>query len=295
MTYIEGKCSANCAFCPQARESSSSSDRLSRIAWPEYSMTKVLARLQSVGSFQRLCIQSLNYPSAVDDVETIVRQLRLRSDMPISVSIHPLDRVQMRRIHQAGVNSVGVAIDACTPHLFDSVKGMSRGSVYRWETHMKALENALQVFGQGNVTTHLIIGLGETELEAVKFIISMQKMGISVGLFAFTSIRGTDLGKRPSPDISKYRRIQAFRHLLSNGYIDENQIRSNSLGELRIEVDPLLLQEVLSSGQAFQTTGCKGCNRPFYNESPRGPWYNYPRPLTPEEVVEAIALTGLVT
>ncbi|HID80257.1 MAG TPA: hypothetical protein EYP48_00875 [Ignisphaera sp.] len=24
------------------------------------------------------------------------------------------------------------------------------------------------------------------------------------------------------------------------------------------------------------TSGCPGCNRPFYNESPRGPIFNYP-------------------
>ncbi len=295
MTYREERCSANCAFCPQARESSSSSDRLSRISWPEYSIAEVLTGLKRVDAFQRLCIQSLNYPSVSEDVEDIVNQIRMVSELPISVSIHPLNLVQMKRLREAGVNSIGVAVDACTPHLFDSIKGMSRGSAYRWEKHMEALENALQVFGQGNVTTHLIIGLGETELEAAKFILSMHKMGISVGLFAFTSVRGTALEKHPSPSISRYRRMQAFKHLLSGGYIDENHIRSNPLGELRMDVDPLLLREVLSSGQAFQTTGCKGCNRPFYNESPRGPWYNYPRPLTSEEVAEAIALTGLVT
>jgi biotin synthase len=27
---------------------------------------------------------------------------------------------------------------------------------------------------------------------------------------------------------------------------------------------------------AFQTTGCVGCNRPFYNESPGKAMYNYP-------------------
>ncbi|MHA2396428.1 MAG: radical SAM protein, partial [Candidatus Thorarchaeota archaeon] len=39
MTYREGGCEANCAFCPQAQESTSASDRLSRISWPEYSLS----------------------------------------------------------------------------------------------------------------------------------------------------------------------------------------------------------------------------------------------------------------
>jgi biotin synthase-related radical SAM superfamily protein len=54
------------------------------------------------------------------------------------------------------------------------------------------------------------------------------------------------------------------------------------------------LKEILSSGAAFQTSGCKDCNRPYYNERPSGPLYNYPRPLSQEEIAEAIAATGLV-
>ncbi|MEA1905235.1 MAG: radical SAM protein, partial [Candidatus Hadarchaeota archaeon] len=40
----------------------------------------------------------------------------------------------------------------------------------------------------------------------------------------------------------------------------------------------------VNSGEPFRTSGCPGCNRPFYNESPRGPIYNYPKKLSPEEI-----------
>ena len=42
------------------------------------------------------------------------------------------------------------------------------------------------------------------------------------------------------------------------------------------------------NGQAFQTSGCDDCNRPYYNERPGGLIYNYPRQLTPLEVAKAI-------
>jgi biotin synthase-related radical SAM superfamily protein len=48
------------------------------------------------------------------------------------------------------------------------------------------------------------------------------------------------------------------------------------------------LAETLADGVAFQTSGCPDCNRPFYNERPGGPLYNYPRPLTPAEVSRAV-------
>jgi biotin synthase-related radical SAM superfamily protein len=34
----------------------------------------------------------------------------------------------------------------------------------------------------------------------------------------------------------------------------------------------------------FQTSGCPDCNRPFYNEKPSGPFYNYPRKLEIKEI-----------
>jgi biotin synthase len=50
------------------------------------------------------------------------------------------------------------------------------------------------------------------------------------------------------------------------------------------------LEPVLGDGVAFMTTGCPGCNRPFYNERPSGPFYNYPRPLTEEEIRKELAI-----
>jgi biotin synthase len=48
------------------------------------------------------------------------------------------------------------------------------------------------------------------------------------------------------------------------------------------------LDQLLSTGAAFRTSGCPDCNRPFYNERPGGPMYNYARPLTPDEACRAI-------
>jgi biotin synthase-related radical SAM superfamily protein len=44
------------------------------------------------------------------------------------------------------------------------------------------------------------------------------------------------------------------------------------------------LVQIVNSGKPFQTTGCPDCNRPFYNEKPSGPVYNYPRELNSQEI-----------
>jgi len=53
------------------------------------------------------------------------------------------------------------------------------------------------------------------------------------------------------------------------------------------------LSDALKDGQAFQTSGCPGCNRPYYNERPGGPLYNYPHPLTPAEIQQTMREAGL--
>jgi len=294
MTYQDGKCEANCAFCPQARESSSSSDRLSRISWPEFKLESVIECWPAPGQFRRICVQTICYPDVVDDVVDIVHALRQKTKLPISVAIHPISQIDLKKLKDAGVSNIGIAIDACTAELFEEIKGKQRSSQYRWENHNRTLMDALSIFGKGRVTTHLIVGLGESEFEAAKFIVKMYQEGISVGLFAFTNIKGTALENHPTPNLESYRRIQIIRHLVSKGLLNLDQIEEEFDGHISLKMDQLVLREALSSGEAFQVTGCKGCNRPFYNERPRGPMYNFPRSLTQEEIQQAIEETKLV-
>ncbi|TFH05221.1 MAG: radical SAM protein [Candidatus Thorarchaeota archaeon] len=294
MTYQDGKCEANCAFCPQARESSASSDRLSRISWPELSLDSVIENWPPPGQFRRICVQTICYSEVVSDVVDIVGKLRKVTKLPISVAIHPILKTELQTLKDVGVSNIGIALDACTAELFDEIKGEKRDSHYRWENHHQAIQDALTVFGKRNVTTHLIVGLGESEFEAAQFIAQMYQKEVSVGLFAFTNIKGTSLENHPTPDLESYRRIQAVRDLVSRAELKADQIKENSNGIITLMIDQSMVREALSSGEAFQVTGCKGCNRPFYNERPRGPMYNFPRRLTQKEIQQAIEETRLV-
>jgi biotin synthase len=51
-------------------------------------------------------------------------------------------------------------------------------------------------------------------------------------------------------------------------------------------VSKRLLQRIVETGTPFLTSGCPGCNRPYYNERPGGPLYNYPRQPLPDEIRE---------
>ncbi len=294
MTHSENKCSANCAFCPQAQDSSSSPHMLSRIGWPEYKLDDFIHHLRPGLNFRRVCVQCLNYPTVVDDVEEILAAAKTKVKLPVSICIHPVSLGEMKRLQKAGAQKIGIAMDACTPELFEKIKGAGRRGPYRWDHHLEAMHQALEVFGAGNVTTHLIVGLGETEMEAAEFIIKMHEMGITVGLFAFTAIRGTALENASQPALESYRRLQVLRYLITNKLVNPEGVSADESGRLDLIAGAAWLRETLSSGEAFRVTGCSGCNRPYYNERPRGPMYNYPRPLSEDEVHKALAEAGLV-
>ena len=257
-------------------------------------MEDIMDRWPSGNDFDRICIQTLCYDGVVDDVIDIAVNVGKVSDAPISTAIHPVSKQEMQRIKDAGTTDIGVALDACTPELFERVKGADRGVNYRWESHRSALVDALGIFGHNHVTTHLIIGLGETEREAADFIFEMNDLGIGVGLFAFTPIRGTSLEDWPPPSVETYRRVQVVRYLVQRDAVTRDMVRYEENGRISIDLEQSQLRELLASGTAFRVSGCRGCNRPYYNERPSGTLYNYHRPLSEDESKAASEETGLV-
>jgi len=280
LTYHEGRCSANCKFCPQAREATADLRMLSRVIWPRFELEKVLTALKkNSNKFERVCIQAVNYPNVVDDLCELVTCVRNVCKLPISVSCQPLTKQDIERLAESGTERVSIALDAVTPELFERIKGGG----YAWRAHLEALENARAIFGN-RVSTHLIVGLGESEREMVNGIQLLHDRGITVALFAFTPIAGTSLSGHSQPDVTSYRRIQLARFLIVNNLSRAERMRFESGQIVDFGVEQDVLNKTVGSGEPFRTSGCLGCNRPFYNESPRGPIYNYPRKLTPKEI-----------
>jgi biotin synthase-related radical SAM superfamily protein len=283
MSYTEGSCTANCSFCAQGRDNSSDRQHLSRVTWPEFLVIEALKGFNSSAAdvLERICLQVINYPGFLDDTVSLVDTFN-KTGLPISVDTCPVGAAGLRRLKDAGVGRVSIPLDGATPEVFDRIKGSGVGGPYRWETHMKALREAVQIFGAGNVGSNLIVGLGETEKEASQLVQALKEMGVITVLFAFTPLEGTKLSEVPQPPLDAYRRIQAARHLIDRGLITVNDMSFDEAGRIT-GYGSVDLTQALRDGAAFMTTGCPGCNRPFYNERPSGPYYNYPRPLTSEE------------
>jgi biotin synthase-related radical SAM superfamily protein len=288
MTYNAGKCTANCLFCPQARTSQSPAELLSRVSWPAFPTKNVLRKISNAaehGRIRRVCIQALNYPQVFTHLAALATAIKQHATIPVSVSCQPLNSKNTRRLAEAGADRIGIALDAATEKLFNQVKGAKANGPYRWNQQFTQLQEAVNLFGKGNVSTHLIIGLGETEKEAVNLIQQCADTGVLPALFAFTPIRGTAFENKTPPKLASYRRIQLARHLIVNGNANRNDMHFDADGKItHFGINKKQLARTVETGKPFLTSGCPDCNRPFYNEKPSGPIYNYPRNLRQEEI-----------
>lgn len=292
-------CAYDCAFCTQARSASARRGALSRVIWPEYDPGAVAERLQAAaaeGRLVRVCLQVVQGSGWRADVAALVEAVR-GGGLPISVSVHlarPEDAVALAEM---GVDRVAIPLDAATPELYAQIKGRP------WDPTWHALLAAAELL-PGRVGTHLIVGLGEREADLVRLIGELDRHGINVGLFAFTPVRGTRMEGGSPPPLPVYRRIQAAHYLIRRGIVAADEMTFGADGELLdFGLTPAALRAALSGsrpgqagdepGAAFRTSGCPGCNRPYYNERPGSELYNYPRPLTAPEVQRCLAELGL--
>ncbi len=275
-------CVRSCAFCAQAATSTAARNRLSRVAWQQVGLESLLGPLRQAcrsGALVRACLQVVGgHEQVARDVLATLHA----AGIDCSVTLHVDNEQLIGRLLETGASKVSLPLDACGPDVFAQAKGGS------WDRALSTVERAAAAY-PGRIATHLVAGLGETEQELLEVAAALLELGVTVGLFAFTPVPGTAMELLPPPPPVSYRRLQAAMHLLKRGWpIARLSFRSGSLQSLGASDKELL--ELLASGAAFETSGCSGCNRPYYNESVRGFTYNYARPLLAREVDQAIDL-----
>ncbi len=284
------KCQSNCAFCTQAKYSPPSL-KLSRILWPPVEIDNLFKSIGNAEEFSRVCVQCLDYPELSEELPELIQGLKgiLPGKIKISASVPPLPSRTMEQIKSAGADTVSIALDAANEELFEHIKGRMRGNRFTWLGQLRAMTKVKKLFGY--TFTHLIVGLGESDRDIFSMFRQLKEKGIGVSLFAFTPVKGTAL-HRKAPDPVRYHYIQLADYLYSMNKYDPENAEFDKEGRLRtLGPDYNLLIEHIKDwdlAKAFMTRGCSGCNRPYYNERPQGPIYNYPHKPYKEIVIDIL-------
>ncbi len=266
LQFSKTGCLAHCSFCAQSIRNFKNKKFLARITWPTIDLSQLLEALKSnKDKYARICFQTVIKPYFLDEALFTVRKIHEEiPEKPISLAITPIPTRYLEKFYSMGVDYLGIGLDASSPHVFIRVM-----KPYSWEIYMDYIDRSLKVFGDKHVYVHLIVGLGESRIKLYELMEELINRGADIALFAYTSTEKN----YPMVDIYYYREAQIIRYFLNRNYSlrellnpCNNHLQKHILEEIIMNIDKYY--------EIFLTSGCPECTRPYYNESPRGPYYN---------------------
>jgi len=138
------------------------------------------------------------------------------SGLPVEVQFEPpLNLDVINEVGDMGIDSVGIHVETFDPAVLARVApAKARSGI---ESYFAAWERAVRVFGEGQVSTYVILGMGEDP----ELTIEGAKRAIDIGVYPFIvplkPVSGSLMADWPSPPSSYtepiYRRVQAHMAL----------------------------------------------------------------------------------
>jgi len=126
------------------------------------------------------------------------RAIRARVDIPIQAQCEPpADFVWFERLRDAGVDSLGMHLEAVTEPVRRRI--MPGKAEVPLSDYMAAFERAVAVFGRGQVSTYVLAGLGDSVADITRMSEQLLALGVYPFVVPFVPIRGTPLERHPAP------------------------------------------------------------------------------------------------
>jgi biotin synthase len=295
LTYPEG-CRANCAYCGLARHREAERDyadrNFIRVDWPAVPLEQtidIVAKDGDKSPFHRMCISMITHPRSDEDAVTVLKQWTARIDpksIPVSILSNPttMTRADVERLHELGADIFTVALDAATPEIFDRTRGKGVQSPHSWKKYWEILMDARDIFGPQKFGAHIIVGMGETERDVLELVQRLVDLGGHSHMFCFFPEKGSLMDHLPATPRDQWRRVQLARYLIDYQGVRFESMRFDEHGRVvGFGVAEDILEEIVTAGTAFRTSGCPGkfaedisaCDRP-YGDSPPSNIASYP-------------------
>lgn len=295
LTYPEG-CRANCAYCGLARHRESDTNyadrNFIRVDWPALPLDQVIARVAAQGDatpFERMCISMITHPQSDADTPAVLERWRRvipHDRIPVSILSNPttMKRADVQRLYDLGAEIFTVALDACSPEVFERTRGKGVDSPHSWDTYWRVFEQSREIFGPQRIGMHLIVGMGESDHDVLSICARLHRVGGHSHLFCFYPERGSLMDHIPAPPRARWRRVQLARYLIEYAGHPFDALRFSPEGALvDFGMEQAALEAIIAAGIAFRTSGCPGkaredvsaCDRP-YGDSPPSDIASYP-------------------
>jgi biotin synthase len=136
--------------------------------------------------------------------------------------------------------------------------------------------DARDIFGPQKFGAHIIVGMGETEHDVLALVQRLVDLGGHSHMFCFFPEKGSLMDHLPATDRGQWRRVQLARYLIDYKGVRVESMKFDAHGRVEdFGVSESALDEIVTAGTAFRTSGCPGkfaddisaCDRP-YGDSP---------------------------
>lgn len=139
--------------------------------------------------------------SSLDDrgaglLSDCTKALRDETRMRIHVQLEPVDREKIEKLKQSGADTIGIHIESLDRGVFEK---KCPGKAHQWANYWDSWDDAVDVFGENQVSSYVIIGMGEDTSTTKQGIERMCEFGVIPFLVPLRPIMGTKMENVPPP------------------------------------------------------------------------------------------------
>lgn len=116
--------------------------------------------------------------------------------MRVHVQIEPPPRENLEELRAAGADSIGIHIESLDR---DTLRDVCPAKSKEWDDYFRTWEDALEVFGDNQVSSYVILGLGERQKETLAGIDRMCQLGVIPYVVPLRPLDGTSLQDSSPP------------------------------------------------------------------------------------------------
>lgn len=202
-----------CQFC--AIERSLESGNTTALKTPEQlaEVAEAAVRLDGINHFV-MTTGTMNYRDmGVRYLAKCVQAIKAAVDIGIQVQFEPPEDLDdMLLLKEAGVDTVGMHLESLTQEIRERVTpGKATISI---ERYFAAFERAVEIFGRNQVSSYIIVGLGDAEETIVEGCARLSKMGVYPFVVPLRPLMGTPLEHLSTPDSVLMDRL--YRQVAAN-------------------------------------------------------------------------------
>lgn len=125
--------------------------------------------------------------------------LKENASMKIHVQLEPISRDRIESLKQSGADTIGIHVESLDSRVF---KQKCPGKAHQWSKYWEAWHHAVDIFGDNQVSSYVILGLGEREKPTREGLERMCQSGVIPYLVPLRPIKRTKMGNSvpPSPE-----------------------------------------------------------------------------------------------